>query len=520
MTPIEYLRDLSAWLSSAHNPDQLLELIIDTAARMLNANASSVLLIDEDGRELWFEVATGAKKSEIKQYKVPMGKGSIAGTVAETGTPVLVRDVNKNPMWNKEISQKIRFKTHSIVCSPMRINSRILGVLQAVNREDGRPFSENDLNILNVFANVAAKAIANARRVEDVKRKNQELTEQATETYRIIGNSREVKKAVSDAVKVADSKASVMVLGESGTGKELMARMIHAQSPRNDFSLVVINCGALTESLLEDELFGHEKGAYTGADKRKQGKFELADKGTLFLDEIGEMSLNMQTRLLRVLQEGVYYRLGGSKTVSVDVRVISATNRDIESDVKNGRFREDLYYRLNVVKITIPPLRKRKEDILLLADHFLEKFKKERGVVALRFSQKTCDMLLHHEWSGNIRELKNAVERAVIMGDGAVIVPEDLPFPSRAVSAANGCQSSQEDHSLYKSEVLNAENAATRLCNSFDDVARAIAQCARPGTTPLKQAVDSFKKQFIVSTLETVDWNRTRAAKILGIQRT
>ena len=241
---------------------------------------------------------------------------------------------------------------------------------------------------------------------------------------------------------------------------------------------MVLNCGALTESLLEDELFGHEKGAFTGAAGLKKGKFELADKGTLFLDEIGEMSLNMQTRLLRVLQDGIYYRLGGSVNISVDVRVISATNRDIEKEVKEKNFREDLYYRLNVVQIKIPPLRKRRADILLLAFHFLGLFKKEQARPELEFSQKTLRVLETHSWPGNIRELKNAIERAVIMCDGPLISPEDLPF---AVGEKERASFHGQD---------------------------------------LKQAILYFKKDFLFHTLKSVQGNRTHAAKILKIQRT
>jgi len=257
-----------------------------------------------------------------------------------------------------------------------------------------------------------------------------------------------------------------------------MARMIHMQSARKDYPLVVLNCGALTETLLEDELFGHEKGAFTGAVALKKGKFELANNGTLFLDEIGEMSLNMQTRLLRVLQEGTYYRVGGSVSISVDVRVISATNRDIEKAVKEKKFREDLYYRLNVVQIKIPSLRKRQTDILLLAYYFLEYFKKEQARPELEFSQKTLRVLESYLWPGNIRELKNAIERAVIMCEGPMISPEDLPF---AVGE-------KERVSFYEPE--------------------------------LKKAIIHFKKEFVGRTLQSVQGNRTHAAKILKIQRT
>ncbi len=452
-------------------------LIVNTAARMMQAKASSLLLLDEDGQTLRFEIATGSRKSEIKKYHIKLGQG-IAGYVAETGVPLLVEDVNKDPRWNSVISKNIDFKTTSIACSPLKIGSEIIGVLQIVDRMDNRFFDQDDLDTLNVFANVCAKAIQNSRQVESVNRKNIELTEQVAEKNQIVGTSREVKKAVSDALKVAATKASVMVLGESGTGKELMARLIHDQSARKDFPLVILNCGALTESLLEDELFGHEKGAFTGAVALKKGKFELADKGTIFLDEIGEMSLNMQTRLLRVLQEGTYYRVGGSQRVSVDVRVISATNRDIEREVQNKRFREDLYYRLNVVQIKNPPLRDRNTDIVLLAQHFLAYFRKQQARPDLEFSAQTLQIIKAHLWPGNIRELKNAVERAVIMCEGPLISAEDLPF-----------------------FVTEIDPAAFNNLN-------------------LKQAIHGFKKKHVIHTLQSVQGNRTKAAKILDIQRT
>jgi Nif-specific regulatory protein len=314
--------------------------------------------------------------------------------------------------------------------------------------------------------------------VEEANRKNRELTDQIAKMHKIVGKSPGVKKAVSDGLKVADTRASVLILGESGTGKELMARMIHDQSSRKDFPLVILNCGALTETLLEDELFGHEKGAFTGASDLKKGKFELADNSTLFLDEIGEMSLNMQTRLLRVLQEGIYCRVGGSQNIKVDVRVISATNRDIETEVKNKNFREDLYYRLNVVQIKVPSLIERRTDILLLGNHFLEQFKKEQSRPDLQFSQKTLNILRTYSWPGNIRELKNAVERSVIMCDGPLISPEDLPF------------------------AVNRKDPESFLEHD------------------LKNAVIQFKKQLVIKTLESVQGNRTHAAKVLKIQRT
>lgn len=476
-TPLQYLNDISAWVSCVQDQDQLPNLIVDTAARMMHAQASSLLLLDEDGETLKFEVTTGPKRREIKKHEVKIGQG-IAGHVAKTGEPLIVPDVRQDKRWYKPISDDLELDTRSIACSPLKIDSKVIGVLQIIDKKNGEPFDTDDLNILNVFANVCASAIKSARKIENASRQYEEMTDQVAQKYQIVGKSREVKDAVADGLKVADTKASVLILGESGTGKELMARMIHMQSSRKEYPLVVINCGALTETLLEDELFGHEKGAFTGAGGLKKGKFELADKGTIFLDEIGEMSLNMQTRLLRVLQEGVYCRVGGNKDITVDVRVISATNRDIKKEVEKKQFREDLYYRLNVVEIKMPPLRKRFNDILMLSYHFLEQFKNEQGRFELEFSPKTLMVLESHVWPGNIRELKNAIERAVIMCEGPLISPDDLPF--------------------------NADkNVRTSVYGS-----------------DLKKAILLFKKDFVINALQSENGNRTRAAKKLNIQRT
>ena len=475
--PLEYLNDLSAWVTGVRDPESLPKLIVDTAERVIQAKASSLLLLDEDKQTLRFEITTGAKKDALKQFQVKVGEG-LAGRVAQTGDPLLVKDVSSDSRWDQSISENIDFKTKSIACSPVNIDGNVVGVLQVIDRKDGFPLDENDLKMLNVFANVCAEALRSARRLEGTKRQNRELTEQVAEQHKIVGKSPVVRQAVADGLKVAKTKASVLIIGPSGTGKELLARMIHNQSARKEYPLVVLNCGALTETLLEDELFGHEKGAYTGANASKKGKFELADKGTLFLDEIGEMNLSMQTRLLRVLQDGTYYRVGGNQPVNVDVRIICATNRDIEKEVAANTFREDLYYRLNVVQIKIPALKERGNDILILARHFLNRFKLEQGRTDLDFATNTLQILQTHNWPGNIRELKNAIERAVIMCDGPLIYPEDLPFSS---------------------------GSPAKPVNRYET---------------LKEAVQAFKKDHIINTLHRVQGNRTRAAQKLEIQRT
>jgi len=475
---IDRLKEISAWVSSVLDLDHLLELIIDTATRMLQAKASSLLLLDPKSRKLYFKVAIGEREEEVRQYELDVGQG-IAGFVAEKGEPLLIPEVSKDPRWYKEISESIGFETRSIACVPMKVDGETIGVVEIIDKEDGSPLYQEDMQLLTVFTELAATAIGNARKINKVKRENEDLREELGKKYQIIGESPILQKVISDSFKVANSKTSTLILGESGTGKELLARLIHQAGPRKEKPMIILNCAALPETLLESELFGYEKGAFTGAMARKVGKFELADEGTLFLDEIGEMSLGMQAKLLRVLQEGIFYRVGGSSSITVDVRVISATNRDITKEVSEGRFREDLFYRLNVVQIRMPTLRERKEDIPVLSSYFINIFKQERGVKHLGISEKAMEKMFTYNWPGNVRELRNALERAVVMGNGKEIIPEDLPIFSPT----------KNDPAL---EV---------------------------GLT-LKEALDRFKKEFILINLKHTRGNRSKAAKVMGIQRT
>jgi Nif-specific regulatory protein len=475
---IARFKEISTWVSSVLELDQLLELIIDTATDMMQAKASSLMLLDHKTGKLFFKVATGEKKEEVRKYEIDLGQG-IAGYVAEKGEPLLIPDVNQDPRWYKQISESIGFQTQSIACVPMKVNGDVVGVVEIIDKSDGSPIGSEDMKVLSVFADMAAMAISNAQKIDRVKRENQDLREELDHKYQIIGESEALKKVLSDAFKVANSRSSTLILGESGTGKELLARLIHSAGPRKYQPMIVLNCAAFTETLLESELFGHEKGAFTGAVSRKSGKFELADGGTLFLDEIGEMSPSMQAKLLRVLEEGVCYRVGGNTPIAFDVRVISATNKDIEKEVAEGTFREDLYYRLNVVQIHVPPLRERREDLPLLIHYYLDVFKQERALPHLNISDAAMEKMLEYDWPGNVRELKNALERAVVMGNGTQILPEDLPI------------------------------SGTRSTSSSMQV----------GMT-LKEALDAFKKEFIQLNLKHTGGNRSRAAKILDIQRT
>jgi len=307
-----------------------------------------------------------------------------------------------------------------------------------------------------------------------------DLKNQLEEQYQIVGESSEIKKVIADAIKVADSKATVLIKGESGTGKELIARLIHKSGSCKDKPFVVVNCGAIPETLMEAELFGHEKGAFTGALFRKIGLFETAHGGTIFLDEIGEMSQAMQVKFLRVLQEGTLNRIGSAKPTTVDVRVISATNKDLEKMIGEGAFREDLFYRINIVQLRIPPLRERRKDIKVLAKHFLDKFSAERGIREMQFSSEAMKDILSYDWPGNVRELENAIERAVVMGESTKIMGDDLPIRKTVGELEEGIE---------------------------------------VGMT-LKEAQDVFRKEFVKRTLTYTHGNRKKAAEMMGIQRT
>ncbi len=476
--PIEHLKEISSWISSIQDLDRLLEQILQSASRMMQAKASSLLLLDQETRKLYFKVATGEKKDELKAFKLDIGQG-IAGHVAATGKPLLISDVSKDPRWYKHISESLGVATHSIACVPMKLNGKTIGVVQIIDKIDGGALLKSDLKILKEFAGLAAMAIGNAKKIEQVKNENIDLKEELGFKYQLVGKSSAFRTVISDAFKIANSKSSALILGESGTGKELLARLIHGAGPRRDKPLVILNCAALPETLLEDELFGHEKGAFTGAVNRKIGKFELADKGTIFLDEIAEMSPGMQAKLLRVLQEGRFYRLGGNTSIAVDVRIISATNKNLDEEVAAGHFREDLYYRLNVIQIRMPSLRNRMEDIPLLSEYFLDIFKQESGSTYLSISKAAMEKMFLYHWPGNIRELRNVLERAVVMGNGKEIQPQDLAF----------------------------------------SVSEPTVSCFQVGVT-LEEAINNFKKEFIALTLSHTGGNRSKAAQVLNIQRT
>ncbi len=476
---VSILKDIAPLLTSVLDTDSVLEMIIESVTRLMEAKASSLLLVDESRNKLYFQVATGEAKEEVKKFEIDLGQG-IAGHVALTGKPLLVPDVSKDPRWDSTISEATGFETRSIACVPIKSGQEVIGVIQIIDREDGQAIRETDMEIMSHFSELASVAMERARNYKDIVNENIYLKKELESRYEIIGVSKAIEKVISDAVKVANSKTTTLITGESGTGKELVARLVHKIGPRRKKKLMVVNCAAFTDTLLESELFGHEKGSFTGAISRKTGVLEIADGGTLFLDEVAEMSPSMQVKILRVIQEGTFNRVGSASPMHVDIRIIAATNKNLFEEVQQGGFREDLYYRLNVVHIHIPPLRERKDDILVLAQHFLDKYRAIRGTPKLNFNPDTLEVMHNYHWPGNVRELENAVERAVVMGTSEQIKPEDLPF-----RAAPSGETAQE-----------------------------LLGCS------LKEALDSFKRDFLQNNLDHKSGSVKDTAKILGIQRT
>jgi DNA-binding NtrC family response regulator len=331
--------------------------------------------------------------------------------------------------------------------------------------------------------------IEKSLKFRNLEEENIRLKKELQQTYgydNLVGTSNAIKNIYDLIEKVADTDGTVLISGASGTGKELIARAIHYNSSRCDRPLVVINCGAIPEELLESELFGHEKGAFTGAYKSRIGRFEMANGGTIFLDEIGEMSPALQVKLLRVLQEKKFERVGGTKTIHVDVRIIAATNKNLTTAINKGKFREDLYYRLNVIPMKVPPLKQRKSDIPLLIDHFLKKFQKGAEKKITDFSPEAMDAMLKYDWPGNVRELENVIKRLTILCDDEVVTVDDLP-----------------EHIPHKGRAV-----------------RVVEEDFLEKGVTLHEAVEDYEKRLILGALERSDWVKTKAAKLLNINRT
>ena len=442
-THIQTLRKVSdLFKTTSLEVDELLAMVMDAAKDIVGVKNGSLLLVqNEKTFKLQFYQASGKNMGQLKDIDLPPGVG-ISGCVAKTGEAVISNDVATDPRWYQGVSEKMRTPVKSMASFPLIIGKKVIGVVQFLDKVDGSTFNETNTEVLERFANLMAKFFQVAQNRNLLGEEFGRLKEQFLHRYTIVGESKAIKKCIEVAEKVADSKATVLLNGESGTGKELFAHLIHDRGQRQNKPFVSVSCGALPASILERELFGHEKGAFTGADSQKIGLFEAAHTGTLFLDEIGELPLDMQVKLLRVVQEESFIRLGGTETINVDVRLVTATNRDLEKEVREGNFRQDLYYRINVIKITLPPLREKLEDIRDLLTFFLKKHSPENQPVK-KPGKGLVSHLMSYSWPGNIRELENSVERAIVFRTGKSCFPTSSPLklPRLLLSLMSGLPS-------------------------------------------------------------------------------
>ena len=466
-----------------HNISELLNEVLQIMATDMGILRGALALRKPDSDILNIEASSGLSASEIQRGQYKLGEG-VTGRVAQTGKPELVPDISQSPDFLNRTKARNDQK-NAFLCVPIVHSNEIIGTMSI----DLPACAEDELNgyflFLQHVAQILASAVSTIREeIEErnaLESENEMLRRQLGDRYSIdnmVGNCNSMRAVYEQIVQVADSAATVLVRGASGTGKELVARAIHFNSPRKNNAFISINCAALPENLIESELFGHEKGAFTGAAQQRKGRFELANGGTIFLDEIGDISPAVQVRLLRVLQEKTFERVGGNETISVNVRVVAATSRNLEEGMTNDTFREDLYYRLNVFPILLPPLRERKSDILLLADHFLQKYDKMYGKKMKRISTSAINMMMVYHWPGNVRELENCIERAVLTSSDGVIHGFNLP-PS--------LQTSDETRTS-----LLPENGAD-----------------------LKQMVEAYEREILIDALKKHRGNAAAAARYL-----
>ena len=459
----------------------LLTRILNCATRLTGSESSSLLLLNSDNNRLYFEIAIGPKSSDIKKFSLNMGEG-IAGWVAKNNTSLIVNDADSDHRFNSDISKRICYTTDSILAVPMRIKDTCVGVIEVINKLNKTPFQDDDLQWLEIFATQAAIAIQNAKSYQEVKDKVNKLQHQIeskNKFHKFIWKSKVIDEKLLIVDRMAPTNSPVFILGESGVGKELFAEQIHLRSNRKNSPFIRVNCASIPDNLIESELFGYVRGAFTGAVSDRRGRFELADEGTIFLDEIAEIPLHLQAKLLRVIQDHIFEKVGSSEPLKVDVRILAATNKNIDRLVEEGKFRKDLYYRLNVLPLHIPPLRERQDDIIELANYFLKSFENYNNIKVEDFSEDAIDALLSYQWPGNIRELENVIKRAVLI-----------------------CNESN-----ISSENLFLDNKNKSLINCYEN-------------RSLKDAVNRFKSNFIKRTLDKNNWKQIETAKQLCIQRT
>ena len=467
---------VTASFSTQKETQPLLEMIAEEATRLLNCDRSSIFIWDKPRKQV---VACPALGVEGDELRLPDSVG-IVGETLRSGTTVIVNDAYQDPRFNQDVDRQSGYKTETLLCVPLLDGKgKLIGAFEGINKHGGL-FDSEDEKSLTELGTQAANALQNLKEREQLIRSQQQLAEQVAGRVNIIGESSAIVALRDTVERLAMTDLPVLILGESGTGKEVVSQALHYQGSRSSSPFVAVNCAALTESLLESELFGHEKGAFTDARDMRRGKFELAENGTLFLDEIGDMSPGGQAKLLRVLEQKVITRVGGSQTIPINVRVVAATNANLAEAVREKKFREDLYYRLSVVTLELPALRDRPEDILPLAEYFLKQFSHQARRDALTLSGDARRRMQAHSWPGNVRELRNLMERVAFLTTGERVEAADLAF----------ILSPGEDNAHEPSLDLG-----------------------------LDQATKEFQRDFIRRTIKRVGNNMSEAARMLGLHR-
>ncbi|MGE0704558.1 MAG: sigma-54 interaction domain-containing protein [Vicinamibacterales bacterium] len=476
------LLETSEALSATLDLQQALQRVLGILGRHHGALRSTVVLLNEETGDVEVEAAAGAI-TPGRKVRYQLGEG-VTGKVVQSGKPIVVPRVSREPGFLHRVSERPELKEQELtyISVPITLDEKTIGALGI----DLRFKADRDYNRTVKFVGVMASMIAQAVKMHRLIRadrqrlvdENTHLRQELKERYdfsNLIGTSGPMRQVYEQVAQVARTNTTVLLRGESGTGKELIAHAIHYNSPRAKKPFIKVSCAALPHDLIESELFGYERGAFTGAHAMKKGRFELAEGGTLFLDEIGELSLSTQVKLLRVLQEREFERLGSTQTLRANIRLVAATNKELEQAIAAGEFRDDLYYRLNVFSIFVPPLRERKPDILLLADHFVEKFSREHGKKVKRIATPAIDMLVSYHWPGNVRELGNAIERAVVLCDGQVVHAHHLP-PTLQTAEASGTGQ----------------------------------------TSSLRESLEGFEKDALLDALKSARGNRAKAARLLS----
>ncbi len=509
---LDILEQISQILGGGMELGQVFQRAMALLGDKLNFQRCALVLWDEATDHGRIAAAVGLSREEIQRGRYALGEG-ITGRVMATGRPQIISDISKDrDFLNRTGSRTVEAGSPAIsfLCVPVKEGDRVVGAITV-----DKPFADevtlaSDARLLKIIAGEISQTIRIHHMVQmekdELLAENQLLRDNLHSKYRfdnIIGSSPAMMEVLATTAQVAPSRATVLLLGETGVGKELVAKAIHYNSPRRDKPFIRVNCGALSAQLLESELFGHVKGAFTGAIRDKVGRFEAADGGSIFLDEIGTLTHELQVKLLRVLQEREFERVGDHRTVKVDVRVIAATNLDLEEEVHKGTFREDLYYRLNVVTINIPPLRARREDIPRLIDHFLDHFNRDNNRNVRKISREVLNTLLRYPWPGNVRELENAVERSVVLSTGEEFTEDLLPLQIRMFA-----QQVRGDTAGDSIEGL-AGKLATQAVKEFETEEGRVYDLV----------VGALERQLIVEALDHTSGVKTRAADFLGINR-